>query len=272
MTDPRAPAVRLLQFDRLTGVRHGISTRHGGVSQAPYASLNLGFSTADDEDRVAENRARFARALGAPSDQLMTAHLTHGNEVAVFAADRPDSWPAVWYPVRPESNRHAWSFRTDGVVSDVVGLTFLLTAADCTPLLFWDRALCVIGAAHAGWRGTARGIAGNVVRAMTDAFGTRAADVVVGIGPSIGPCCYTVRADVIETFAREDNVPVLREENGRQYLDMWATNREQLLAAGIPANSIESMDMCTGCKVDSFFSHRAEGGLTGRLACAIGLG
>jgi len=234
--------------------------------------LNLGYSTLDDEDHIAENRARFSDAVGAVPDTLMTAHLTHGNEVAVFDSARSYRWPRARFPVRDGSHRSAWVFKTDGVVSDVPGLTFLLTAADCTPLLFWDRSHGVVGAAHAGWRGTARGIAGNVIRAMSDSFGTDPSDVVVGIGPSMGPCCYTVGEDVIETFAASRIEPALVTGDDPTRLDLWESNHRQLVEAGVPSTSIEIMGLCTGCHVSSFFSHRAEGGRTGRMACAIGFG
>lgn len=264
--------IDLLRFNLLAGVRHGISTRHGGVSVVPYDTLNLGYSTLDDEDRVAENRARFLHALGVTAETLITAHLTHGNDVAVFNSGCSDRWPRAWHPVRAGSPRSAWVFETDAVISDVAGLTFLLTAADCTPLLFLDRSRGVVGAAHAGWRGTARGIAKNVIHTMTESFGTDPSDVVVGIGPSMGPCCYTVGRDVIDTFAASGINPVLVAQDGATRLDLWGSNRQQLVDAGVPAGSIETMGLCTGCHVSTFFSHRAEGGRTGRMACAIGLG
>jgi polyphenol oxidase len=263
--------LRLLRFDLFGGVRHGMSTRHGGVSHAPYSSLNLGYSTPDDEVSVTKNRGRFLQALGATPDSMMTAHLTHGNEVAVFDVARPEEWPRRWYPVRAGSDRSTWVFRTDGVVSNVPGLSFLLTAADCTPLLFFDRARGVVGAAHAGWRGTARGIAGNVIRTMTESFGTDPSTVVAGIGASMGPCCYTVGVDVIDAFTASGIDPVLSTDDGPTRLDLWESNRRQLLDAGVPSGAIEIMGLCTGCHVSTFFSHRAEAGRTGRMAVAIGL-
>jgi polyphenol oxidase len=270
-SEVRADA-HLLHFDRFEGISHGISTRHGGVSDPPYQSLNLGFSTPDDEARVAENRRRFATALGIAPDLLVSAHLTHGTDVAVFRADSPASWPREWLPVRAGSARFCWVFETDGVVSNAPDLTFFLTAADCTPILFWDRVRGVIGAAHAGWRGTARGISGNVISAMASSFGSNPADVVVGIGPSMGPCCYTVGHEVVDTFSESGISPVLVAEHGAIRLDLWESNRKQLVDAGVPFDSIEIMGLCTGCHVSDFFSHRAEGGRTGRMACAIGRG
>lgn len=263
--------INLLRFRLLEGVRHGVSTRHGGTSAPPFESLNLGYSTPDDEDNVAENRARFMRSIGATPETLVTGHLTHGTEVAVFEDGVPDRWPRVRYPVRAGSVRSAWMFDADSAVSNVPGLTLFITAADCTPLLLWDQERHVVGAAHAGWRGTAGGIAGNVVRAMTDTFGSRPADLVAGIGPAIGPCCYTVGAEVLDTFCRAGLEPVVRAHDGAVRLDLWESNRRQLLAAGLPPESIEAAGLCTACHVSTFFSHRAERGRTGRMAGAIGL-
>jgi polyphenol oxidase len=264
--------IDLLRFDLFAGIRHGISTRHGGTSDPPYDSLNLGYSTPDSEDCVAENRSRFATALGISRDTLVTAHLTHGSDVAVFDADSPDSWPMEWRRVRPGSQRFTWVFDADAVIGTAPSLTFLLTAADCTPILFWDPVRAVVGAAHAGWRGTARGIAGNVVRAMTRSFGTDASDVIAGIGPSMGPCCYAVGNDVVDSFGGFGMDPALIEDPDEIRLDLWESNRRQLLAAGVPYGSIGIMGLCTGCHVFDFFSHRAEAGRTGRMAGAIGRG
>jgi YfiH family protein len=173
-------------------------------------------------------------------------------------------------PVRRGSTRTELAFFADAVVSDAPGMHFLLTFADCVPLLFLDRKRSAIGAAHAGWRGTALGIAGRVVRVMNDCFGTRPQDLLVGIGPSIGPCCYRVGDDVVDTF-RAALIPfALLQENGTS-LDLWRTNEMQLEAAGVAAGAIENHRICTSCHVRDFYSHRAERGRTGRFAACIGI-
>ncbi len=273
MVQPHAGApVELVTFTRFTPLRHGVSTRQGGVSGPPFESLNLGYSTPDSEDDVTENRRRFLLALNADPATLMVAHLTHGNAVAVFKAGEEATWSRACVPIRPGSSRRAWVYETDGVVSDASGYTFLLTAADCTPLLFWDPTRRVIGAAHAGWRGTARGIAVKVVNSMVAEFGCDPHDIVVGIGPSIGPCCYTVGEEVMRTFAESNLEPaVVPDEHGTR-LDLWESNRKQLRAAGLHDDNIETSGLCTACNLSRFYSHRAEAGRTGRMAVAIGLG
>jgi len=202
----------------------------------------------------------------------MVAHLTHGTEVAVFRGGGEEQWPRKWAPVRRGSQRHVWSFDADAVVSDANGPTFFLTAADCTPLLFWDPERGIIAAAHAGWRGTAGGIALHTIRVMVRDFGSDPGNIRAAVGPSIGPCCYTVGDDVIRTFAEWDLQPVLFRDHATTRLDLWQTNTNQLLSAGLRLENIELACLCTACNLARFYSHRAEAGQTGRMAVAIGLG
>lgn len=261
--------IRSLRFSLLDDVNHAVSTRLGGVSPDPYASLNMGYGTDDDEANIAENRALFTGHLGGASGCVAAANLVHGKDVAIFGSGGKGEWPLYTSPVRPGSSREARFFRADGAISSIRGLLLFMTFADCVPLLFADRRLGVVGAAHAGWRGTARGIGPAVIRAMTATFGSRPADIVAGIGPSIGPCCYSVGTDVLETFEAHGTTPeVVR--NGWAKLDLWATNERQLSDAGVPLTSIENPRICTSCNVDTYFSHRAERGRTGRFALAIG--
>jgi YfiH family protein len=149
-------------------------------------------------------------------------------------------------------------------------LHFLLTFADCVPLLFADTTRGVIGAAHAGWRGTALGIGVEVVRAMREEFGCDPRDIIAGIGPSIGPWCYVVGPGVAETFARSGREAVLESRHGETVLDLWSTNEYQLQETGIPADAIENPRICTCCHTETYFSHRGEGGRTGRFSLSVG--
>jgi YfiH family protein len=199
------------------------------------------------------------------ADQPVIARLTHGTGVAVFRRDDPGSWPDRYESVRPGSGRTARVFDADGVISNVPGLHFLLTFADCVPLVFADPVRGVIAAAHAGWRGTAAGMAGAVISALTREFGSVPDDIYVAIGPSIGPCCYEVGDDVPASFRLHGVTPVMRDKR----LDLWESTVIQLEQAGV--GTIEVAGICTSCTVDSYFSHRAEGGVTGRFALVAGL-
>lgn len=246
-----------------------MTTRLGGASSGPYASLNLGYSTEDAQSNVAANREAVQAALGLQCDRVFSGWLMHGREVSEFHADRPEEWPILRKPVRPESARHESMFRSDAAVSDAPGVHLLVTFADCVPVLFADPKRGVVGIAHAGWRGTATGIAAATVRVMCDSFGCRAEDVVAAIGPSIGACCYRVGSDVIETFLKNGMACVYAEGNGSIYLDLWESNVRQLAEVGVEA--VEVSGLCTSCHTETFFSHRAEGGLTGRFGACIGL-
>jgi len=261
----------MICFDTLEGVSHGISTRHGGVSRAPYQSLNLGVRTDDNPECVRENQQRFLHAVGSPRGRTIFARLVHGREVSIFQQNDPGNWPVERAAVERASCQRDQTFRSDGVVSDVPGLRFLLTFADCVPLLFVDRRRGAVGAAHAGWRGTALGVGPAVICAMQSAFGSQARDLEVAIGPSIGPCCYTVGPEVATAFHAAGSSAVFAEDAGRSTLDLWASNEEQLIGAGVRPESINNRRICTACTTDHFFSHRAEGGVTGRFALCIGL-
>lgn len=242
-----------------------VTGRHGGVSSGAYATLNLGYATADEEGRVAANRDIVRDAMDIDPEQLMVAWLTHGTEVAVFRQDNPAGWPDRHEAVRPASARTVRAFRADAAISDVPGLRFLLTFADCVPLLFVDPVREVCGAAHAGWRGTAAGMASVVVSALRREFGSRPEDIHAAIGPSIGPCCYEVGEDVPASFHRHGLAPVMQGKR----LDLWESTVRQLDRAGV--KTIEVAGLCTRCNTDRFFSHRGEGGVTGRFALVAGL-
>jgi len=246
----------LFQFTNLAslpGVVHGVSERAGGVSAGRCASLNTSFTVGDDEANVEENLRRLAAAVGVSREQLFTAHQVHGNRATLVAAGSPP---------RP---------RCDILLTQSRDATLMLRFADCVPVLLADPRRGAVAATHAGWRGTAVRAAGAAVQAMQDAFGSRSADLIAGIGPAIGPCCYTVGTEVAEQFA--DRPVVARASaDGAARLDLWQANRLDLEAAGVPAEQIEVAGICTRCQADRFFSHRANGGQpAGRFAALIRL-
>jgi YfiH family protein len=228
-------------------------------------------STADVFENVRQNRERFAGAAGIGWDTVVTGRLTHGDAVTAYHATDPDGWPRADAQVRSLSDQMERSFYSDAVVSDVPGMSFFMTFADCVPLMFWDPVRHIVGAAHGGWRGTSLGIARNVVATMAREFDSDPADVRAVIGPSIGPCCYQVGSEVPEQFVTHGTVPVIVQNALGTYLDLWASNRVQLEGAGVPPDQIDSFDLCTSCGVADFFSHRREHGTTGRSGLLIGL-
>lgn len=236
---------------------HGVFTRIGGVSRAPYTGLNLGSSVGDSPGAVQENLERACRALDVRRDLLVTAYLKHTTRVLEVGPGQAGKCVG----------------QADGLICDAPGLFLIMRFADCVPILLYDPVRRVAGIAHAGWRGTMHraGVAYSVAQAMIEG-GSRPGDIRAGIGPSVGPCCYEVGAEVIAA-ARRTGWPegaLFRPGNGsKPHLDLWEANRRQLLALGV--EQVELAGLCTACHTDEFFSHRAEKGRTGRFGAIIGV-
>lgn len=226
---------------------HGFTTRHEGVSSGPYASLNLGLSSGDERARVEANRDLVLAHLGAQRSQVCAFDQVHGKRVLVASA----SW---------------FEHEADAAVSEDPALLLVVSGADCPSLLFHDPVSGAVGAAHAGWRGTLAGIAGEVVTALEHEYGARAADLSVIIGPGIGACCYEVSHDVAERFGAAGFAPecIVPGSGVKPHLDLVRANVDVLERAGVPASSIRSLGLCTSCLTDSFYSHRRDAGITGR--------
>jgi len=262
--DPNGLLVyRFAALERFPGLVHGVTTRLGGVSAPPFASLNLSFAVGDDPGAVRCNRQRLAETLGVPVQATVTAHQVHGTTVRLVTATEAGAGaldPATSLPA------------SDALITTTPGLYLTQRYADCLPMLFYDPRRRAAGLAHAGWRGTLAGIAGKTVMAMIAAFQTHPADLWVGLGPAIGPCCYEVGADVIAAAAAAGQSAALRPQgNGRVHFDLWAANRDQLRAAGVPDTQILDSHLCTACHTNAFYSHRAEGGRTGRFGALLGI-
>ena len=236
-------------------IAHGVSTREGGVSVGPYASLNLGASVGDAESAVMENRARLATSLGYRPETLVTTPQVHGNDVLV---------------VNQATAPTALSRRADILVTNRPGFLLMQRYADCVPILLWHADAGAVGVAHAGWRGTAINVAERAVRAVGELAGGDTSGAVAAIGPSIGPCCFEVGEEVVARFPDADGA-VSDGPRGRPHLDLWELNRRQLVATGIPDGAIEVARVCTRCNADTYFSHRALGYPAGRFGAAIGL-
>lgn len=223
-------------------VPHGFSTRLGGKSEGVYKSLNLGTSTGDDPDVVEANRDRFLNLFGVARDAVCVMQQVHG--AAVHLAE------PGWYAVQ-----------ADAAVTATPGLALVVSMADCLPLLYHDPVQGAIGAAHAGWRGTVKRIATEVVGAMTANFGSQPDDIQVGIGPGIMHPCYQVGAEVKDAFvaAGFSGQVLSPDDAGRYRLDLVQANREALLGAGIADENISSLGLCTHCDNHQFYSHRRDG-------------
>jgi len=251
---PTPPQLRFALFesyrDRLV---HAVFTRHGGVSLPPLDSLNVSYSVGDDPMAIAENRARCTAALGLQPGSITTAGLVHGARVADAAGS--DSEPL------PDGSRIVPD--VDALTTDRPGQGLLITAADCLQVLLFDPQRPAVALAHAGWRGLVAGVLDASVAAMVDRYRSDPARLLAGIGPGLGPCCAR-----FSDPARELPPHFQRFVQG-QHLDLWAAADHQLRAAGIPPARIEQQAICTRCHRDIFFSHRGDGGKTGRFAAII---
>jgi YfiH family protein len=234
--------------------RHGFTTRAGGVSAAPYDSLNVGGKWGDDAAAVAENRRRIARAAGAP---LFVATQVHGADVArVRAGDAPADVAGV---------------RADGLVSDRADVALAVFVADCIPAVLADPRTGAFAAVHAGWRGTLAGVLPAAVRALAEHFGARAADLRVALGPAIGPCCFEVGPEVVDAFeaglpgARAAGVVVAAPSPAaKPRIDLKLANRLLLERAGVDPAAIDAGPECTASDPTRFYSFRRDKGTTGQ--------
>ncbi|NWF70394.1 MAG: peptidoglycan editing factor PgeF [Chloroflexi bacterium] len=246
------------QFSTWPQLQHGIFTRQGGVSAAPWDSLNMGGTVGDDIRAVRHNHELMYSALRLNQSRACTVWQVHGADTVI--ADRP---------VR---NRR-WLALADGMVTDRPDTPLVMRYADCTPLLFLDARRGVIGIAHAGWRGTVSGAGVSVARTMMQAYGSQPADIQVGIGPSIGPTRYQVGAEVVAAarayFGTTEGIIRYDPGDGSAYFDLWTANRIDLERNGVV--QIEIAGICTAEHTDEFYSHRAERGRTGRFGAVIAL-
>lgn len=233
-------------------VRAHVSTRHGGVSPAPWTSLNFSITRGDEPERVQENFVRFCAALGVDPAARVRTRQVHGTAVA----------KVDWDNTGEQFNA------TDGLITDAVGLPLLLFFADCTPVLLYDPVVHALGVCHAGWRGTVNGMAATLLWAMQAAYGTNPADVRAAIGPSIGPESYEVGEEVYNMAQAKLHRPdrFFRYPNGEDanpYFDLWQANAAQLHEAGVPQDQIEIGGVDTAQNTADFYSHRAERGECG---------
>lgn len=258
--------VTLLQFERLArvgGVLHFVSTRSGGVSQFPYNSLNLSLQVGEDAALVRQNRQRLASALGLESSQFVSPTQVHGSDVAIIASR--DRSGAISDPVAAVPD-------ADALITDVPGVVPMLMSADCVLVLLCDPIHRVVGIAHAGWRGTLQRVVTATVRRMISEFGSEPRDLVAGLTPSIGPCCYEVDTDVLRqvqaTFPYWRSLLRPHPNRNKAFLDLWHANHAQLIESGLGPEQIESAATCTKCHTDTFYSDRARRP-TGRFAAGI---
>jgi hypothetical protein len=247
-------------------VRHGFSTRLGGVSEGCYSSLNLSFTRGDKEEAVRENFRRIGESIGVNSEDMVFTQQTHTTNVRVVTDEERGMGI-----LRPRGYSDV-----DGLVTNVPGICLVTFFADCVPLYFVDPVKRTIGLSHSGWRGTVGKIGKVTVELMQEEYGSNPADILAAIGPSICRECYEVSEDVIEQFREhfdENSWKHLfyRKDNGKYQLDLWKANEIIFREAGILKENIAVTNLCTHCNSEALFSHRTMGDRRGNMCAFLAL-
>ena len=249
-----------LEYEAADGicVPHGFTTRLGGISEGIFSSLNIACHRGDPSENVAENYRRLGLAIGFDPAKAVLTRQTHSDMVRVVTAADCQGLDHHAYP------------ECDALVTNTPGLALVVFTADCTPILLHDPVTGAVGAAHAGWRGTAADIAGKTVRTMVTTFGCDPANIRAAIGPNIGPCCFETDADVpnamIEAYG-EGARKWIRPQNTKYYVNLKEINALSLRRAGV--NHIEISQSCTVCQCNRFWSHRVTKGNRGSQGAII---
>jgi len=288
------------QLASLPWLVHAFSTRAGGVSRPPRAGLNLGFTASDQRERVEQNRRRFLEALGGGEFTAASARQVHSSHSFVVTSNGAGSLDFRPPGIESTSSAPAEAPAGDGLITAEAGVLLTIRIADCLPVLLVDPRQRVVAAVHAGWRGAQARVIEKAVGDMRQAFGSDPRTLLAALGPCIRACCYEVGEDVVEAFqasfrdadrffrtlpnrpeAATDRHSIIflsayppghaPEHVPAARLDLIAVARHQLASAGVDPEKVFVADYCTACRTDLFFSHRREGGATGRQAAAIGI-
>lgn len=233
---------------------HAFLTRWGGTDGEVPVSFNFGNPLVERKEAVKRNWDLLSSVFDIPVKNFFTVDQVHGGEILI---------------IDDESHlmEKGGKFPFDGIITARPGIAIGIKTADCVPLFLIDPAKRIIGAVHAGWQGTARSIAVRAVDLFEERFGSDSKDIGAVIGPAIGPCCYEVDTRVYESMQDLPNRDLYftkGDDEGKWMLDLGAANTIQLERRGIPASNIYFANLCTSCQRDMFFSHRGDGGGTGR--------
>ena len=229
---------------------HAFTTRHGGVSQGIYSTLNLAQKADDDPQNVKENYTLICNALNIDASDLVCSSQVHGNHVRIV---KKEDTGGLFKP-----NSH----KADGLITNTPSVALMVFTADCVPILLHDPIKNVIGAVHAGWRGIALNIVGEAIKKMEATFDCKPENIKAAIGPCISKCCYETDSDVA------DVLPDFSVKHGEKFMvDLKQANHQLLIKSGV--QDIEISDECTSCKCDKYWSHRKTKGKRGTQGAII---
>lgn len=262
----QAPYLTFPPLTALGWVKHGFTTRLGGVSEGFYQSMNLSYSVGDEREKVDKNYRIICDSLGIKYEDVVATHQVHKTNVKLVGGE--DKGKGLFLPRDYEE--------IDGFVTNTKGVPLATFYADCVPLYLIDTKNKAIGLSHSGWRGTVGKMGKSTLAAMKKHFNTNPMDVMAVIGPSICKDCYEVDRAVFEEF---DKVFTTKELDGiivksstscdKYQLNLWEANRQILLNEGVSDNNIHISGVCTSCNEDILFSHRASKGRRGTLAAFL---
>lgn len=249
-------------LEEINFIKHGFSTRLGGVSEGIFSTMNMAFNRGDNPDSVTENYRRLCGSVGLDFESLTASAQDH--HTFVRKVTKADRGVGIYRPRDMQS--------VDALITNERGVTLVTYYADCTPLFFVDTKNKAIGLAHAGWRGTVGRIGQKVVEKMTAEFCTNPEDLVCAVGPAISKCCYEVDKTCADEFYAltdlDNSTFIFPRENNKFMLDLLETNRQILVKAGVKVENITLSDLCTRCNSDLLWSHRATNGQRGTM-CAV---
>lgn len=265
------PYITFPALSELPFIRHGFSTRLGGVSEGMFESMNLGSESSgygDDPEKIKINYERIAGSIGIDPRSIVVSKQVHKTNIRLVTEE--DRGKGLYIPRDYEE--------IDGLVTDRPGVTLVTKYADCVPLYFVDRKNRAIGLTHSGWRGTVSKIGKKTVEEMMNFFGTNPEDLTAVIGPSICNNCYEVGEEVAQVFqdafsriGYNMNQILVKINPGSYQLNLWEVNRCILMEAGLKVEKIHVSGVCTACNSDLLFSHRKTGGKRGSLAAFLAL-
>ncbi len=251
----------ITSFEETGLVKHGFSTREGGISEGCYSSMNLRFHCDDKRENVLENYRIISNALGMDYRKLVLSKQVH--EDVIHTVSEEDIGNGIIYENKFES--------VDALITDKKGIPLVTLFADCVPLYFLDRRLGVAALAHSGWKGTVKRIGQKTVQKMKSDYNSRAEDILAAIGPSIQECHFEVGDDVAEIFIKEFGSETAVSYGDKYHVNMQKAIVKQLLECGIPPENIDNSGICTYCNSDLLFSHRKTNGKRGNLGAFIEL-
>lgn len=245
--------IRILKWDIFEGypIKTGITTRQGGVSNPPYSSFNLATHTGDSLSNVDKNRTILMSYLHSDKKNYCSATQVHSDSIIQI----------------DKNNMYDKELICDGLITNNLDPVLNIFVADCVPIVIYDKKNKVGGLCHCGWKGTIKKLLLKMIKQMENDFNSNTNDILIGIGPSIGSCCYNVSKDLYFKFLPIGNEGYVK--NDKYYLDLKEINKNQALEYGILEENLEIMKYCTSCSNDMFYSYRKEGEPSGRFSCYL---